>query len=471
MAHLARVGKSGVFRPILRTWMDAIALIDGYPADMLMDMGLVGASLVGALLGAVIALLPGLHAYTLASMLLVLLPATANGTPSETTVLFLLGVVVGWVMLNMIPAIFLYAPDDANAGAVLPATKYMLRGRGAEATLLVGAGSLGALLGLVLLAPLLDQAFRPLRSILQPHTGWMLVAIIAFMLLGEWPRSNMLTTPIRRLLSAWAYLGSGLLAFVLSGALGFVLMYRNPLGIMQANQALAPAFMGLFVLPGALQMLAFSRKPPRQHAATFDVAASIVLRGTLTGLAGGLFAGFLPVVSGGIGGLLAGHASSKYDDRLFLISQGASKVAYYVSSLMLFFVPGLTMVRGGMAGMLSTTYIPYGWRMYALAVASIALAGALSFGLLLVFTHLAVLSANKMQPRWIAFVTIMIALGITGAWFGGPGLIIAAVGTCIGLLPVLVGGRRMNCLGVLLLPITLNVIGIGPDVARWLGLL
>ncbi len=446
-------------------------VLDLFNLPNLPDVFLVGISLVGALLGAFIALVPGLHAYTLASMILALLPSTPHGGPSDATVLFLLGLVVGWVMLNMLPAIFLYAPDDANAGAVLPATKYLLRGRGAEATLLIGAGSLAALVGLVLLAPLFDQAFRPLRSILQPHTGWMLVAIIAFMLLGEWPRSNMLTTPLRRLLSAWAYLGSGLLTFILSGVLGFVLMYRNPLEITQAGQALAPAFMGLFVLPGALQMLIFSHTPPKQQIVPFELSGVMLLRGTLTGLAGGLFAGFLPVVSGGMGGLLAGHASSKYDDRLFLISQGASKVAYYVSSLMLFFVPGLTIVRGGMTGMLSTTYIPYGWRIYALAVASIALSGVLSFALLLLFTRAATKLANNLQPRWLALVTIVIALSITGVWFGGPGLVIAGVGLCIGLLPVLVGGRRMNCLGVLLLPITFNVIGIGPDVAHWLGLL
>jgi len=28
----------------------------------------------------------------------------------------------------------------------------------------------------------------------------------------------------------------------------------------------------------------------------------------------------------------------------------------------------------------------------------------------------------------------------------------------------------MNCLGVLLIPITLNMAGVGPEIARWLGL-
>jgi hypothetical protein len=39
-----------------------------------------------------------------------------------------------------------------------------------------------------------------------------------------------------------------------------------------------------------------------------------------------------------------------------------------------------------------------------------------------------------------------------------------------GLIPTLFGSRRMNCLGMLL-PITLNMAGAGPSVARLLGLL
>ena len=254
----------------------------------------VSVALLGALIGTIIALLPGLHAYTLVGVVLAAptLPIIGHAN-NETNALFLLGLVVGWVMVNLIPAIFFFAPDDAHAGAVLPATKYLLRGRGSEAALLVAAGSLAALFGLVLLTPLLDQLFRPLRGILQPHTGWMLVAIIAFMLLGEWPRSNMLTTPIRRLFSAWAYLGSGLLTFLLSGGLGIVLMYRNPLPLAQANQAMAPAFVGLFVLPSALQVLLMGARPPQQHTTplnAFNLSPMTLLRGTLTGMAGGLFA-------------------------------------------------------------------------------------------------------------------------------------------------------------------------------------
>jgi TctA family transporter len=45
------------------------------------------------------------------------------------------------------------------------------------------------------------------------------------------------------------------------------------------------------------------------------------------------------------------------------------------------------------------------------------------------------------------------------------------VATGIGLIPVLFGSRRLNCLGVLLLPIACNMSGVGESVAAFLGLL
>ncbi|MCS7055654.1 MAG: tripartite tricarboxylate transporter permease [Thermoflexales bacterium] len=441
-------------------------------ANLAADLTLLGIALAGALVGCGLALLPGLHVFNVAGLALALSARDAIGLADQALAMFLLGALVGWAMVNVIPAVFLFAPDDANVIVVLPTTKYLMRGRGAEAVMLVGAGSLGALVGLVLLSPLLDEVLRPLRAIIQPHTGWMLVAIIAFLLLGEWPRADDLAPPMRRLASAWGYLGAGLLTFVLSGLLGFVLFYRSPIAVESAFVNLMPAFIGLFAVPGLLQILLFGAKPPPQITALpAEIEPRLLLRGSLTGLSGGLFAAVLPVVTGGIGGLLAGHATAQWNDRLFMISLGASKVAYYVGSLLLLFVPGLTLTRGGMAWMLSSVYVPYGWRSYWLAVAGIALAGAVAFVVLVVLARAAAKLVSRLDVKWIAVGSLGVAVVVTLAFTGAAGLIIMLVATTVGLIPVIVGGRRLNCLGVLLLPITLNVIGVGPAVARWLGLL
>jgi TctA family transporter len=57
-------------------------------------------------------------------------------------------------------------------------------------------------------------------------------------------------------------------------------------------------------------------------------------------------------------------------------------------------------------------------------------------------------------------------LGMTG-WTG---LLVTVAATGIGLIPVMYHSRRMNCMGVLLIPILLNMAGLGPTVAGWLGL-
>jgi putative membrane protein len=284
---------------------------------MLQDATLIGYALIGTLIGSLVGLVPGLHVFNIAGVALLLYTRDALLISNTALAFIMLGLVIGWSVVNVIPSIFLFAPDDASAFMVLPATKMLLRGQGAEAALLVGAGTVAGLLALVALSPFLEDVLRPIRAIIQPHIGWMLVTIIAFLVLGEWPRTdNRAPTPLGRLAAAWANLGAALLTFTLSGLMGFVLMYRSPVPLESSYQNLLPAFVGLFTIPGLLQVFAFGQPiPPQTQPDTQTTLQALtpyqLLRGTLTGISGGLFASVLPVVSGGIGGLLAGHATSR----------------------------------------------------------------------------------------------------------------------------------------------------------------
>jgi len=163
-------------------------------------------------------------------------------------------------------------------------------------------------------------------------------------------------------------------------------------------------------------------------------------------------------------------------------------VVYYVGGFLLFFVPGLHLTRGGMAWMVSTLWHPYTPHDYYLAVAAVVVTGVLSFFFLLGLTRLAIRLVARVHYRWISLGTLILLLLIVtavpaaGEWIGGGtpafalraglgGLLICGVATGIGLIPVLWGSRRMNCMGVLLLPIGLNMIGAGATVAGWLGLI
>jgi putative membrane protein len=211
--------------------------------------------------------------------------------------------------------------------------------------------------------------------------------------------------------------------------------------------------------------------PPQHIARTVDAPLGAIFQGTAAGVLGGMFAAFFPVITGGIGGFLAGHATAQRDERAFVISQGASKVVYYVGGFLLFFVPGLHLTRGGMAWMVSTQYSTYTPDRYYWATAAVLAAGVLAFFLSLGLTRLVIALTARVSYRIISFATLGILLVVVVTMTGWGGLAICAVATGIGLIPVLWGSRRMNAMGVLLLPIALNMAGAGDAVARLLGLL
>ncbi len=429
------------------------------------------ASLLGVLLAAVLSLIPALHVYNVAGFVLLLAIANPNFVPPETLAMFMLGLVVGYAMLNTLPAVILSAPDDSMIFAVLPAQKYLLDGRGYEAVMLTGLGSLGGLLVLVALSPFLSLILPPVRALVQPHLHWILGLISVYMIMSEWPWSTG-KTPMQKFISAWSQLLAGLITFILSGLLGFVLLYRSPVPVTAAYQNLLPAFVGFFAIPGVLQQLLAGSRPPPQHiAATLDVTPGLIARGVGAGSLGGLFAAFFPVVTGGIGGFLAGHATAQRDDRVFLISQGANKILYYVGAYLFFFAPGLRLTRGGMASMVSTIYIAVAPDTYWLAIAAIAFSGFLAFFILIGLSRILIQLVPRLDHRVVAIITLALLIAVVILVTGLGGLAVALVAAAIGLIPLFWRTRRMHCLGVLLLPVTLNMAGLGSVVAKWLGLI
>jgi len=86
-------------------------------------------------------------------------------------------------------------------------------------------------------------------------------------------------------------------------------------------------------------------------------------------------------------------------------------------------------------------------------------------------TRVTIKLVSKVSYRWVSLGTLAVLLAIVVGMTGWGGLLICAVATGIGLIPVLWGSRRMNCMGVLLLPIALNMVGAGGVIAGWLGLI
>lgn len=434
-------------------------------------------TVVGTVLSCVLSVLPALHAYNvLGLMVLGLYALAARGieVAPELYLPFMAGMIVGWSMLNTIPSVLLGAPDESAMFTVLPGQKYLMFGRGYEGTMVTGVGGLAGVFFLVLVVgPFAPKVLPVVQDVLRPHMHWILWVIITFIIMSEWPKGgNWGPAGWRKFFDAWSSLGAGLMTFLLSGFLGFILLYRSPVDVNMAFQNIMPAFVGLFGVPWCLLNIISGAQVPKQYVSkSLDIDGDIILRSVGAGGLGGGFAAFFPVVTGGIGGLLAGHATAQRDERIFIMSQGVSKLVYYVGAFMLLFVPGLGITRGGAAWMMKQLYMPRTYYDYYMILGAIAIAGAVSFLIMSPLTRATIWFIEKANYRNASTVALLIILVLVFSITGWGGMLVMVVSTGIGLIPVLFASRRLNCLGILLLPIACNMSGFGQEIAAWLGLI
>lgn len=430
-----------------------------------------------ALFASLLACIPGLHIYNILGLLALLtyyVSSQGYSVPPEIALPFVAGMMVGYSVLSTIPSILLAAPDESSMFTVLPGQKMYLKGRGLDGVIITTAGSAaGLILILTVLAPIAPTVLPTVQKVFRLHTHWILWCVIAFMLMSEWPKSRPSgQAGLMRFMSSWKSTGIGILTFLLSGILGFILYFNPPVAVKVAFQNLMPAFVGLFTIPWLLFNIASNINPPRQETKCEAVIEkSNTIQGIVAGALGGGFAAFFPVVTGGVGGLLAGHATAIRNDKTFLISQGTSKLIYYVGGLLLFFVPGLGMRRGGGAWIISGIITPYGYYEYYIALASIAISGAIALLMIKPLTLITLRTIDRFGYRLISCIALVIITTIVMLITRIEGLFVMSVAAGIGMLPVLFGARRMNCLGVILLPMACSMSGIGTKIAQWMGLI
>ncbi len=432
-------------------------------------------TIIGTFAGAIMSLIPALHAYNLAGLIIII--CTGGGiastfVPMTYLPFFMMAMIVNWAILNTIPALFLGAPDESAIFIVLPGQKYMMQGRGYEGAVVTGLGSVAGIIGLLIFSPIFFRTLPKLRQLTTPHMFWILGLVICYMLMSEWPKgSGRPKTGWGRFLDGWKNLFAGLFTFFIAGMLGFIILNKPLMPVEYAFQNIMPIFVGLYAIPWVIGNI-FSKTeiPPQFIGKSVDFDHRFWARAGLSGFIGGMFAAFMPLVTGGIGGFMAGHATAQRDDRLFIASQGASKAVYYIGAFLLLSMPGLGLTRGGMAWMMRPFFYADSYDSYWRMMGVILLSAGLAFILLMLLSRLMIKIVNKINYRSLSVVTFFILIAVV-LFIGGPmGLALMTVGTGIGLVPVYYHSRRMNCMGVLLVPITINMAGYGPDVLRLLGL-
>ncbi len=129
---------------------------------------------LGFILGIISGLAPGIHVNNFALLLVALSPFFQSiGFAPFYIAVVILSNSIAHTFLDIIPSIFLGAPEPDTALAVLPGHVLLMEGRGAEAVRLSALGSAGAVVLSLIMALPMAFFFMNVYGMINAYIGWI----------------------------------------------------------------------------------------------------------------------------------------------------------------------------------------------------------------------------------------------------------------------------------------------------------
>ena len=393
--------------------------------------------LFGVLLGTASGLVPGVHANTLAGILLgaqaillaVLGPLALAGA--------LFAALITHTFVECVPSTFLGIPDADTSLAVLPTHALCLEGNGEEA---VRIAALGSACAIVIAVPLSVLCFVFLPA-LQPYFDWgigiLIVAVIGYMIvMSESP--------------GWA-----LAIFAVSGLLGtFALRYDflcwHTIGGTTA--VLMPLLAGLFGI--SVLLVAAQGKLPAQQFRGLRVENKTVVKSSVLGTLAGIAVGWLPGLSTATAnGALASVIGYEKDRRAYILATSAANTANAFIGLAALYA--LSRTRNGVMVALAELPLPSMSELMVIGVLAACLAYVVTISLSRSAGWLNGINGTLLNRAVILFVVGLCIL-LTGPF----GIFILVLATVLGLVPHMINVSRVYCMGAIMVPVILYSFGI-----------
>lgn len=385
---------------------------------------------LGILAGIIMGLIPGIHP----NMIILLVPVIAalNINPLSA-ITFIVALGITNTLVDFIPSIFLGAPEAGTELSVLPGHRMLLKGHGYEAVRLCVIGSLGALIFIILLFPIILFLVPALYSTISEYIYVLLLCITGLMILTEKGSKKLVA----------------LLVFFLAGAIGLT-MQGFPL-----NPAflLFPIFSGLFGLSVLLLGIKKKTKIPRQKNTEIYSSRKGINRAVILGSLGGIVSGFLP----GVGSSeITSIATLEKNDRSFLVTSGALTTANMILSILCLWL--INKPRSGLAvavDQLASIGLSEVFFIVIIAVISLGVGAFVTLRLSRYFSVM----IDRINYVLVCWAIIFIIVALTFVFTGVFGLFLLCICTALGIFTNLAGIKRGNLMAVLILPTLVFYLG------------
>ena len=377
----------------------------------------------------------------------------ASGVPALYIAIAIVTSTISQSFLDIVPSIFLGAPDDATALAVMPGHRMLLDGRGIEAVRLSAAGSgLAIVVSMLLIVPV-SLIFLYAYPYMWGYMALILAAISIFIILSN--RSDSVFPEASERIRKICH---GALIFTASGFLGILAFAIEPgTGPDRKHR-------------GADSIAAATIRPLRctdaahEHAerACYPPAGAQRFQPSRDGdreigrprhTVAGAMVSWFPAVSSGVATSITGMFAKQDDDsdRRYLIAVSGVNTSNAIFSLMALYVIGrprsgaVAAAQELLGGMIS-------FEGLILFLAVICVAGVLSYLLTLVAGGYAAGVFSRINYRWLNRGVLLFLASMCLLMTGVAGMAIFLMATAVGMAAHILNVRKTCLMGVLLLP-------------------
>ena len=435
----------------------------------------------GWIFGLLTGMIPGIHVNNIAAVLAsaALILYSFGFSPISLSIV-ILSCAISHTFHNIIPAIFLGAPGEDTALAVLPGHKLLLAGEGMPAVRLSSLASAGSvLLSPILMIPagLFLYKFYP---ILESYMGWVLVVIALIVLLSEIKISKIIS-------AAFVFLTSGLLGYLAFGLDGSL----NPIILSSSVSVLMPLLSGLFGVPQIIVSMLTDSEIPSVSEIKETFPKKMFYKGTLLGTVAGASVSWIPGVSSSVAAILSGIFTGKAAEyepdtrqiqnyfaekeieinyaKEFIVVVSAINTANTIFGLLAFFVIGKS--RSGAVVSIRDILSQANFQMtggvfsqnmqelFFLFYGVIMLSGLLSYFSTIYAGKIIPKLFQKMNYKILSFLILLFLFGLTLLMSGSYGFILFSASVFVGFLPVILHVRKSNLMGVIMFPVMLYFLG------------
>ena len=388
------------------------------------------ALLLGLLAGTFTGLFPGIHINLISAILISAIPALLflQNIPVIYLSIFIISMAITHTFLDFIPSIYLGAPDEDNFLSILPGHQLLKQGKGHEAVSLTLLGSLTALPIILIFIPIFIYLLPLIFSTSKAFLPYLLIFISFYLIFKEKEPLQALTI------------------FLLAGFLGFATLN------LPVKQPMLPLLTGLFGTSTLIISLRNKLSLPKQTISKIKQTAlpkKDFLKSSLSAIISAPLCSFLPGIGSGHAALI-GSEIIPQNNKTFLFLVGS--INTIVTALSFITLYSLQKTRTGAAATIKSLLTIITPQNLIIIILTIFISGFLAFFIGIKISKLAALSINKVNYKTLSITIISILILLTFFLSNPLGLIVLITSTSLGIFTILSKSRRINLMGVLIIP-------------------